>query len=84
VIGYVYIVRCRDGLYYTGISNDVDERVRKHNAGKCAVLTSGRRPVTVVYVENHPDKSSARKREVQIKNWRREKKQLLISRLRSK
>lgn len=82
---YVCIVSCRDGLYYTGITNNVERRVKKHNSGKGAVFTSGRRPVKVVYTERHPDKSSARKREIQIKDWRREKKERLItSRLCSK
>ena len=82
---FVYVVRCCDGLYYTGITNDVDKRIKTHNSGKGAVFTSGRRPVRLVYKESHPDKSAARKREIQIKDWRREEKELLISsRLRSK
>ena len=77
---FVYIARCRDGLYYTGITNDVAKRIKDHNSGKGAVFTAKRRPVEVVYIEKHPDKSSARKREIQIKDWRREKKEWIASR----
>jgi len=76
---YVYIARCRDGLYYTGITNDLAKRLRDHNAGKGAIFTAGRRPIQLVYSEKHLDKSSARKREIQIKDWRREKKERLIA-----
>jgi putative endonuclease len=79
----VYIARCSDGLYYTGITNDLTKRLKAHNSGKGAVFTAGRRPIQLVYSEEHHDKSSARKREIQIKDWRREKKEVLIaSRLR--
>jgi putative endonuclease len=81
---YVYIVCCRDDTYYTGITNNVAKRIEKHNSGKGAVYTSGRRPVKLIYQEKHADKSSARKREIQIKDWRREKKEWISSRLRSK
>jgi putative endonuclease len=76
---FVYIAQCNDGFYYTGITNNVDKRIKTHNSGRGAVFTSGRRPVKLLYKEEHPDKSSARKREIQIKDWRREKKQKLIS-----
>jgi putative endonuclease len=74
---YVYIVQCRGSLYYTGITNDIERRIKAHNLGKGARFTSGRRPVKLVYHERHPNKSSARKREIQIKDWRRAKKEWL-------
>jgi putative endonuclease len=81
---FVYIACCRDGLYYTGITNDLSKRLEKHNSGKGALFTAKRRPVKIIYTEEHPDKSSARKREIQIKDWRRDKKEWIASRLGSK
>lgn len=46
---FVYIVRCRDGSLYTGATNDLDKRVRAHNAGKGARYTRSRRPVELVF-----------------------------------
>ena len=75
---YLYLLRCADGSIYTGISNDVEVRVREHNQGKGAKYTAQRRPVFLIYQEQHPDQSSARRREEQIKPWRREKKENLV------
>lgn len=44
-VWYVYIVRCSDGSYYTGITNNVEERVKEHNAGEGAVFTRERKPL---------------------------------------
>lgn len=76
---YVYIVRCRDGSLYTGISDNVSKRIEKHNSGKGAKYTAQRRPVTLLFQETHPDQGSARRREEQIKRWPREKKKQLIA-----
>ena len=46
---FVYVVRCRDGSLYTGISRDVAARVRQHNQGKGARYTRGRGPVAVIH-----------------------------------
>jgi len=54
------------------------ERVKYHNQGKASRYTRMRTPVELVYKEAHPNKSSARKREIQIKNWSRAKKEALI------
>jgi putative endonuclease len=71
------LVKCKDGSIYTGISNDVEDRLKEHNSGQGGEYTSARRPVRLIYQEEHPDKFSARKREVQIKNWGRAKKEAL-------
>lgn len=76
---YTYILECRDKSFYTGISDNLDQRVKRHNAGDAASWTKKRRPVTLVFSEEHPDKSSARQREIEIKGWRREKKINLIN-----
>lgn len=75
----VYIVRCSDDTYYTGIAIDVARRIEEHNTSpKGARYTRSRRPVTLVYHEEHPDRSSASKREYAIKKMRRKAKKLLI------
>ena len=74
----VYIVKCRDGKLYTGISNDVAKRVEKHNIGKGCKFTSYRYPVKLVYTEKCGTKSVARKREIVIQNFTRSKKLELI------
>jgi len=76
---YVYIVCCVDGSLYTGYTNNLDSRVLKHNKGKGAKYTRGRRPVTLVYHEVHETKSIAMKREYQIKKLSHFEKMFLIS-----
>jgi len=75
---WVYIVRCVDGTLYTGISPDVEKRIRLHNEGNGAKYTAGRRPVTLVYSEKLTDRSVASKREVAIKKLSRTQKEALI------
>jgi len=75
----VYIVECSDGTFYTGIAADVARRTREHNESpKGARYTRARRPVRLVYREEHPDKSSALKREYAIKKLSRLQKSVLI------
>ncbi len=65
---YVYIVKCADDTLYTGIATDVQRRLDEHNSSdKGAKYTRNRRPVTLVYSEKYPDRSSASKREYLIK-----------------
>ena len=83
---YVYMVECSDGTYYTGITTDIKRRIEEHNTSeKGAKYTRTRRPVRLVYSEEYPDRSSASKREWEIKNkfTRAEKKKLLLSRAES-
>ena len=75
---YVYILRCADDSYYTGITNRLQHRLDMHNAGKASHYTAARRPVEIVYKEEQPDKSAALKREYQIKQLTREEKIVLI------
>ena len=65
---YVYIVKCADGTLYTGIAIELERRIDEHNGSdKGAKYTRVRRPVTLVYSEEYPDRSSASKREYEIK-----------------
>jgi len=75
---YFYIVRCRDNSLYSGITNNMEERVKEHNKGTGARYTLIRRPVVLVYRETYNNASEARKRESQIKRWTRLKKERLI------
>lgn len=74
----VYMLRCKDGSLYTGITDDLPRRLQAHNTGKGAKYTKGRGPVTVVYMEEHPDKSAALKREYAIKQLRKSEKEAMI------
>jgi putative endonuclease len=76
---FVYIVLCADGTFYTGATNNLDARVKKHNSGSGAKYTRSRLPVRLVYSETASDKSAALKREYAIKRMTRAQKAALIS-----
>ena len=75
---YVYIVRCADDTLYTGITDDIEHRIKAHNEGKGAKYTRGRGPVTVVRYEMFANRSAASKREYEIKQLTRGQKLKLI------
>lgn len=75
---YTYIVKCADGSFYTGWTNNLDKRIRDHNAGKGAKYTKSRRPVVLVYQELFETKEEAMKREYAIKQLSRQQKEELI------
>jgi putative endonuclease len=75
---HVYIVECSDGSLYTGITTDITKRVKTHNDGKGAKALKGKRPVKLVYSETFDDGTQAKKREYEIKQWKREHKVALI------
>lgn len=76
---YVYMIQASDGSLYTGITTDVDRRFQEHLGGnKGAKYFQGRKPEKVVFVEEGHDRSSASKREAEIKRLRREQKLVLI------
>ncbi|MBM3251569.1 MAG: GIY-YIG nuclease family protein [Candidatus Omnitrophica bacterium] len=80
---YVYIVRCSDGCLYTGITDNLEQRLHEHNSCKRgAKFIKYRRPVKLAYREPIEDKKQAAKREKEIKGWRREKKDALIRAMR--
>jgi putative endonuclease len=74
----VYIVKCNDGTLYTGISNNVDNRVAKHNSGTGAKYTKTRLPVRLVYTKVIGTKSDALKEEYRIKQLSRSEKLNLV------
>ena len=76
----VYIVRCADGTLYTGVAKDVSRRVEEHNSNDLlgARYTRGRRPVMLVYQEMTATRSTAGRREHQIKRMSRPEKEALV------
>jgi|SRR3989344_2440572 len=77
---YVYIVKCADGNFYTGVTNNLHRRLRQHNglAWGGAKYTRTRRPVTLVYIEKYQSRSEACKREFAIKEMSHRGKEELI------
>ncbi len=77
---FVYIVKCRDGTLYTGITNDLGRRIGEHNSSESgAKYTRARRPVELVYQFSCPDRSTASREERRIKKSARSKKLELIN-----
>ena len=75
----VYMLRCADGSYYTGLTRrEVEERVGEHNEGLFDGYTKSRRPVELVFTETYERIVDAIDRERQIKGWTRRKKEALI------
>ncbi len=75
---FVYIVKCADNSFYTGITTNLDRRVWQHNNKLGAKSIRGRLPVKLIYKEKWNNQKDAAKREREIKSWRREKKLKLI------
>lgn len=74
----LYILKCSDDTYYTGIAVDIEKRLNEHNTSeKGAKYTRYRRPVTLMYSETCTDKSTALKRELAIKRMKRSQKEAL-------
>ena len=71
---FVYIVQCRDGTYYTGISPNVDRRVAAHNTGRGAKYTSSRYPVRLLWTKRCEGRGDALREEMRIKRFTREEK----------
>jgi putative endonuclease len=77
---HVYILLCSDGMYYTGVTNNLDERFRQHQEGiNPKAFTYKRRPVKLVFYEVFGDVNQAIAFEKQVKGWRREKKEAIIN-----
>ena len=74
----IYIVKCNDKSFYTGITNDLDKRIEKHISGNGSKYLRGRLPIELVYQEISLNRSSATKRELEIKKLNKKEKQFLI------
>lgn len=75
----VYLLRCRDGSLYTGITNDLSRRLESHQSGKASAYTRSRRPVALAYQEELPGRSAALRREAAIRRLSRAEKLALCS-----
>lgn len=75
---FVYLLECADGSLYTGITTDVERRFAEHKNGIGSNFTRAKKAKRIAYTEEHPNRSSALKREAEIKKWSREKKLTLV------
>ena len=75
---YVYMLRCSDGSYYVGHTNDLEQRLAAHERGAIEGYTLSRRPVELVFSDQFSTRQEAFHRERQIKGWSRAKKEALI------
>jgi len=76
--GYMYILRCSNGKYYTGSTKNLELRLAQHNAGEGANFTKKYLPVELVYYEEFQRIDEAFLREKQVQGWSRAKKEALI------
>ena len=76
---YVYILRCADGSYYTGLTEDLEIRLAQHQMGELPGYTQNRRPIELVFSDQFTSIDDAINRERQIKGWSRSKKEALIA-----
>lgn len=77
-MNYTYILTCADQTLYCGWTNDLDKRLKAHNAGLGAKYTKPRRPVALSYYEAFETKEEAMKREYAIKRLSRRQKEMLL------
>lgn len=76
-MNYTYMLKCKDGTYYTGWTTDLDKRLAAHNRGTGAKYTRGRGPVEIVYYEEYQTKEEAMRREWEIKQLSHREKEKL-------
>jgi len=76
---YVYILRCADGSYYTGMTDNLEQRIGQHQAGGFPGYTHNRRPVTLIWNAMFPTRDQAFVFERKIKDWSRDKKEALMA-----
>lgn len=74
----VYVLRCKNKSLYTGITNDIQRRLKMHHDGIASKYTRSRRPVKLVYQENSLTRSKALKREYAIKSMSKPEKECLV------
>ena len=76
--GWMYVLECSDGSYYTGSTNDLNRRLEQHKKGEGANHTKSRLPVKLIYFEEYGRIDEAFYREKQVQGWSRKKKEALI------
>ena len=75
---HTYILRCNDGSYYTGHTDNFENRIAQHQTGATGGYTAARRPLTLVWSDSFPTRHEALAAERRIKGWTRAKKEALI------
>ena len=76
---WTYILRCSDGSYYVGHTDDIDYRMAQHERGAVGGYTAKRRPVTYLWSEQFPTRDEAFTAERKLKGWTRAKKEALMA-----
>ena len=76
---FVYMLRCNDGSFYVGQTDDLSHRIAQHQHGKGCQYTQSRLPVELVWSQEFDDRDEARETEKRLKGWSRAKKQALIN-----
>jgi putative endonuclease len=75
---WVYILRCSDGSYYTGHTDNLEKRITEHQAGESEGYTLTRLPVALMFSQDFPTRDQALACEIQIKGWSRKKKEAMM------
>jgi tRNA/rRNA methyltransferase len=75
---WTYVLRCSDGSYYTGHTDDLEKRIAQHQSGELPGYTRERRPVELMWAESFPSREEALAAELQVKDWSRAKKEALF------
>lgn len=78
-VWYIYILRCQDATFYTGVTKDLERRLKMHNSGKASRYTRIRRPVVMIYHEQAKGRAKALVRECAIKAMSRQAKERLVN-----
>jgi predicted GIY-YIG superfamily endonuclease len=76
---WVYILRCRDGSYYTGHTDNLELRLAQHREGSASSWTRARRPVELVWCDSAPSREEALAFELRVKKWSRAKKEAMMA-----
>lgn len=76
---WVYLLRCADGSYYTGHTDNLEYRLAQHQSGELPGYTHDRRPVQLVFSQDFPTREEALSMELRLKGWGRAKKEALLN-----
>ncbi|WP_088310006.1 GIY-YIG nuclease family protein [Novosphingobium sp. B 225] len=76
---WCYILRCADGKYYTGHTDDLDRRIAEHHVGGYCSFTTKRRPIELIWADSFPSRYEALDAELKVKKWSRAKKEALAA-----
>ena len=77
---YIYMIKNSYNDLYVGVSENPEQRLQEHNSHRGAQFTESKKSFQIVFIESYKTLSEARKREIQIKKWRRDKKEMLVQR----